>query len=123
VEISRPTLSQEEEGKADQPRKILLRKPDEVAPFRLGSSSLAGPGPEMHHLKHLWHTVQMLPMYMSIREKGGGQLLWKNQLVNPRVDRLRHISSVSQIKFPNVDKVLFLVAHDYKSREHSSNQI
>lgn len=115
MEMTRLTLSQQEEGESNQPREILLRQPDKSSPCRLRSSSLTGPGSEMHHLKHLWHTIQILPVHMSITDEGESQLLRRGQLIEPRVHRLGHIFLVSQTELSNVVKVLILVAHDYIS--------
>ena len=78
----------------------------------------------MHHLKHLWHTIQILPIHVSITDEGQAQLLCRDQLIEPRVHRLRHTTYfVSQTELSNVVKVLILVAHDYISREGSNKQI
>lgn len=67
--VIRLTLSQKEEGKADQATKVLLRPPQKISPFWLGRSSFASPRSKMHHLKHLRHPIQMFPVHASIRQR------------------------------------------------------
>ena len=50
-------------------------------------------------------------------------MLQEDQLVEPRIYRLRHIPQGSQTEFSYIGKVLILVVHDKNSRGYTSNQI
>lgn len=121
--VIRLTLSQKEEGEADQATKVLLRPPKKVPPLWLGSSSFASPRSKMHHLEHLRHTIQMFPVSASIRQRREDWVLWKNRLVEPRILRMRHISHVTQTGLMNIGEILILIVHDKNSREDSSNHV
>lgn len=110
--VIRLTPSQEEEDKADQSTKVLLRPPQKVAPFWLRVLGFAGPGSKMHHLEHLWHTIQVFSVYLLARLEGGDQVLWKDQLIEPRICRLWNVSVFTQTRLLNICKVLILIVHD-----------